>query len=91
MLAKIFNRNEELPWQFFENETVVINPEAQDPFELNEIGSFVWTRLDGVSSVAHIQQQICSEYDVSADAVQEDLEQLFDAMSRKRLIIETSR
>ena len=88
ILDKIFSRNGELPWQNYDEETIIINPESQNSFELNAIGSFVWSRLDGKNTVGHIQQAICEEYEVNAEMVENDLNQLFMEMTSQNLIVE---
>ncbi|MEM7646557.1 MAG: PqqD family protein [Pseudomonadota bacterium] len=89
-MDQIFSRNKDLPWQAFDDETIIINPESKDSFELNEVGSFIWSRIDGVKSVAKIRDEICAHYDARPEMVDEDLTDLLYEMAKKNLIGEVT-
>lgn len=87
LFNKIYLKNKALPWQTIGGETIIINPDSQSSFELNEIGSFIWSRLDGNKTLGEVQEEICKEYDVSAENVTKDLAELVVQMQESNLII----
>ena len=42
-------------------------------YNLNEIGGFVWERLDGRSRLVEIRNEIVEEFDVSSETAERDL------------------
>lgn len=84
----IFKKNQNNPWQSLENETIIIDPESQISFELNELGSFIWQRIDGQTELASIHHDICQEYDVTAEQALIDMNLLIDEMRTHHLIVE---
>ena len=87
-LNKVFEKNKKFPWQTINDETIIIDPDNQNSFELNEVGSFIWKLTDGTRSLLSIQEQIASEYDVEASAISEDLTSVTEALLSNQLIVE---
>jgi len=48
--------------------------ELQDLFVVNEVGQWVWKRLDGEHSVDDLASEACREFDVTPDAAHADVE-----------------
>ena len=42
-------------------------------YNLNDVGTFIWDRLDGENQLGDITNQIVEEFDVSPEEAQEDL------------------
>ena len=42
-------------------------------FSLNDMGSRIWKRLDGQTSVDHLVEEICREYNASEEEVRHDM------------------
>lgn len=85
-LDKVFKKNMDFPWQTINGETIIVDPNNQNSFELNEVGSFIWKRLDGKTSLKNICLQLSQEYDVDPETIQGDLAELVQAMESSQLI-----
>ena len=85
---KIYMKNKDLPWQTFDEETIVIDPDGQNSFELNLMGSFIWKRINGENTLSEIQKTICEEFDAREEEVFDDLSLLLDEMHKKNMITE---
>ena len=85
-LDKIFKKNMDFPWQTINGETIIVDPNSQNSFELNEVGSFIWKRLDGKTSLKNICLLLSQEYDVDPETIQGDLAELVQAMESSQLI-----
>ena len=55
-------------------------------YRLDNLGSFVWERLDGQTPLSAIADAICAEYDATRDVVTEDLREFIDTLTKARLI-----
>ena len=49
--------------------------EASSIYTLNEVGSFVWSRIDGRRTVAAIVAEVVAGFDVPEEAARADVEQ----------------
>lgn len=85
-LNKVFEKNKNFPWQTINGETIIIDPENQFSYELNEMGSFIWNQIDGQTSIELINQRIVDEFDASSEEVMFDLEQLVGELVEKKII-----
>ena len=45
-------------------------------FVLNDVGSFLWQKLDGAQTLEDILNKLCEEYDVSPETAKTDLNEL---------------
>ena len=52
--------------------------ESNDLFVLNEMGTAVWKKIDGARSVAKIQSDLLTEYDVTERQLENDLNSLLE-------------
>jgi hypothetical protein len=57
------------------NETIILNYEAGNYYELNEVGGFIWSLLQTrqVLSVEKIKEQLLEEFDVDESVCQQEL------------------
>lgn len=70
------------------NETILLNYEAGNYYELNEVGGFIWTLLQNKKSllVHEIQAQLLEEFDVEPAVCQDELMLFLDNLLREKLI-----
>jgi len=57
---------------------------------LNEVGAFIWERLDGERSLEEIAGGIRDEYEVEEETAREDLLELIDALEGMGSVISTT-
>ncbi|GAB3802324.1 hypothetical protein GCM10028819_31360 [Spirosoma humi] len=70
------------------NETILLNYEAGNYYELNEVGGFIWALLQDKKSllVHEIQAQLLEEFDVEPAVCQNELMLFLDNLLREKLI-----
>jgi hypothetical protein len=73
-----YQRNDSFVFRRIEDETILVPikdnvGDMGSIYSLNELGAFVWERLDGVSRLECIKNKILEEYDVSPEAAEDDL------------------
>ena len=49
-------------------------------YNLNEVGTFIWQRLDGHANVRHIVDAVQSEFEVTPEDAERDIEQFIDSL-----------
>ncbi len=65
---------------------VMMDVDAGKYYLLDEIASFVWTRLEKPTSVAELVAELCSRYDVSAERCEADVLPFLDQLHEKGLV-----
>lgn len=55
-----------------DGEAVLVLPVKGKVKVLNEVGAFIWSKVDGLNSVRAISESICAEYDVDQKEAEED-------------------
>ena len=66
-----------------DGEAVLVLPEKGKVKVLNEVGAFIWSKVDSVNSVFDISDSICLEYDVDrTEAIKDALSFLKDLEER---------
>ena len=86
----IYKKSQEFPWQTINGETIIIDPQEQTSFELNEVGSVVWNLTDGLTPVSKIWAAIVEDYEISGDQLETDLAELYQSLEANKLIQQTS-
>ena len=69
-------------------ETVLLNYELGNYYELNEVGGFIWSLLQNKKSlsVQEIQASVLEEFDVEPAVCEQELTTFLDNLLREKLI-----
>jgi methyltransferase-like protein len=72
------------------NETVIVPMTANvadldSVYTLNEVGSFIWERLDGQQTAQAIAEAVAAEFDVALEQAVRDVDELLIALEAKGL------
>jgi hypothetical protein len=73
-------------FQLADEEVVLVLPRAGQIKVLNEVGTFIWSMLDGNLSIADIAEQICQEYRVDYEHAQADAVEFLNELQTKGII-----
>lgn len=73
------------------NETVVLNYELGNYYELNEVGGFIWSLLNEKKeiTVGEIQEKLLEEFDVEPAVCQAELVSFLENLVQEKLIATT--
>ncbi len=73
-------------------ETIILNYELGNYYELNEIGGFIWSLLQAnkVMSVQELQERILNEFELEESTCQKELKQFLENMLHEKLIEATA-
>jgi len=69
-------------------ETIILNYEAGNYYELNELGGFIWSLLqtNNALSVAQIEQHVLQEFAVDESVCQAEVPIFLESLYREKLI-----
>ncbi len=75
--------------RLLEDEAVLVHPTQGEVKVLNELGAYLWARLDGQTTIAALAEQVREAYEVDLKTAQRDalsfLQELYD-----RELVETA-
>ena len=69
------------------NESVILNLNTGIYFQVNELGSFIISKLKNYQNIAMLQEKIILSFDVSAEACKDDLENFLKILLEKNLLL----
>ena len=89
--ARIYQKNPDVVFRIIAGEAILVpvSREAQavgELFTLNEVGAFIWERLDGRRKLGEILEEILAEYEVSRAQADKDLRELIASLSELKAI-----
>jgi hypothetical protein len=56
-------------------------------YNLNEVGTFIWERIDGRATVGQIREAICAEFEVTREEALEDTLQFMNALKTAGILV----
>jgi hypothetical protein len=80
-------RNDDFCVRDLGTESIFLSPDGTRVHAVNELGTFIWSLLDGQSSLAQVRDRICAAYDVSPQQCEEDLVAFVRELADKHLVL----
>ena len=81
--------NPEVVGRKVDNEAVVVLPAKGKVEVLNEVGAFIWERVDGNRTLGEIAEDVCSTFDVApAQAERDVIAFITDLLKRQVLLLD---
>ena len=72
--------------QDVEGESVLLDLDRELYFGLDEVGTRMWAVLTAAASIQEAYEALLAEYDVAADVLQEDLQELIGQLADNGLL-----
>ena len=72
-LDTVLTRNPDAAYRVYDGQATVLLAEGAEVNVINEIGSLVWDRIDGVRTLGKILEEVVAEYEVSREQAQRDM------------------
>jgi hypothetical protein len=84
-LQKRYGKNENFVYRRIGDETVLVPikdnvGDMGSIYNLNEVGAFIWERIDGRRRLTDIKEMMIAEYDVGSAEVEKDLLELIEQL-----------
>ena len=73
--------------RLLEDEAVLVHPTQGEVKVLNELGAYLWARLDGQKTIAVLADQIQADYEVSLGEAQHEALAFLQEMYNRGLIL----
>lgn len=85
-LENKFIRNNDIAWRVIDGEALVVSPKDSLIYPLNDVGTRIWELLDGKRTVSDIASIICGEFEGDGKAVQDDVMDFIEDLSKAGLV-----
>ena len=84
--AVVPSRKPDLLWRNVDGEIVILSTDSRNLQVFNEVGSRIWSLLDGVRTVSAIAEVICTEYGVQRETVERDILAYLEQLKKLGLV-----
>lgn len=73
-------------WRVLDDNAVLVSPQGGQVTILNEIGTKIWSLIDGQNSGSDIADHLVQQYDVTITQAQQDVETFLTKLDERGLI-----
>lgn len=73
-------------WRVLDENAVLVSPEGGQVTILNEVGTKIWSLIDGQNSGTDIARQLVQQYDVTIAQARQDVETFLAKLDNRGLI-----
>ena len=86
-INKLYNRKSQFAIRNVGNEKILVPiknniANMTEIFTLNEVGSFIWDKIDGVNTEEDIAAAITNEFDIDESTAQKDLTEFIEKFEK---------
>lgn len=86
-MKTILTHNEECPVRPVGSGLIIASPEGNETHSIEDIGAFIWSRIDGNKALCDILDDILSEYQVAQTTAEEDLQAFISQLMEAGLVL----
>jgi hypothetical protein len=81
-----YRRVQGLPWQMIDDKAVILDPRNQKVHELNEVGSFIWEKLDGETDPEEICTLLSEDFGGELAVIASDIEEFCEGLVAEGIV-----
>ena len=85
-LNTVFTRNSEAAYRIYDGQATVVLPSHAKVHVINEVGSSVWERIDGVKTLGQILDEILDEFDIERARAEVELFEFVAALRAEGMV-----
>lgn len=85
-MKMILAHNKEYPVRAIGGGLVIVNPDENETHSIEDIGAFIWNRIDGKNNLDTILDEILGEYEVAASTAAQDLQAFISQLMEAGLV-----
>jgi len=86
-MKTILAHNQECPVRAIGDGLVIVNPEENETHSIEDIGAFIWNRIDGRNDLDTILDEILGEYEVTVSTATQDLQVFISQLMEAGLVL----
>lgn len=87
---KTFVPSDNIAWREVNQEIIILNMKSGEYFTLNDVGQKVWLFIINGSCVADIKKNLISEFDVSEEHAESDIESFIQGLIEEGVLHEST-
>lgn len=88
MIDKYIARSPNIAARMLGGEMMIMSAADSTFFTLNEVASVIWQAADGRTLLsAIVEEKVCREFDIAAEAAWQDAEQFVDQLSQHGILL----
>lgn len=85
-MVNYYKRNSDILWKLIEDKVVLLDMDEGRAITLNEVGSHIWTSLEGQKAQEELAQGVISAFDIDEDTAKKDTNFFLNDMIKRDLI-----
>ncbi len=86
-MKTILTHNENCPVRAIGKGLVIVSPEENETHSIEDIGAFIWNRIDGKNDLDTILDEILQEYEVASSTASKDLQTFISHLMEAKLVL----
>ena len=86
-MKTILAHNEDCPVRAIGKGLVIVSPVENETHSIEDIGTFIWNRIDGKNDLENILDEILREYEVAASTATQDLQTFISQLMEAKLVL----
>ncbi len=86
-MKTILAHNTDCPVRTIGGGLVIVSPEDNETHSIEDIGAFIWKRIDGKNDLDTILDDILREYEVAASTAAKDLQDFITQLREAGLVL----
>jgi coenzyme PQQ synthesis protein D (PqqD) len=88
--STVFVKNHDAVYRIYDGEAVVVLPgeagEAAERRHLNRIGTLVWDRIDGRTTLGDLIEAVVQEYEVTPEEAERDILEFIASLREQKMV-----
>lgn len=86
-MKTILTHNKECPVRPVGSGLIIVSPAGNETHSIEDIGAFIWNRIDGSKALGDILDDILSEYQVAETTAEQDLQAFISQLMEAKLVL----
>jgi hypothetical protein len=86
-MKTVLTHNEDCPVREIGKGLVIECPEAKETHSIEDIGAFIWNKIDGKNDLGTILDEILQEYEVATSTATQDLQTFISQLMEAGLVL----
>jgi len=86
-MKTILTHNENCPVRAIGKGLVIVSPDENETHSIEDIGAFIWNKIDGKNDLDSILNEILQEYEVATPTATQDLQAFITQLIEADLVL----
>ena len=75
-----------IPWRIIEQEAILVDVKGGNVMQMNEVGAFIWSQINGEKSARRIIDSVCEAFEADKDRIKKDTLEFLSELLKRRII-----